>query len=130
MLAPLLPDTEYHIVVTAEDPNGGRSSRSGTITTVAPAAAWGAHEPGGCAANCVKKALLTPRPGSAEVDLTVDTPRPATTGRPIRQGSGHQRPYARRHGTARPLPPPPRPQPVRTPPPPARCRRAGIGTQW
>ena len=72
-LKPLQPATKYHIVVWAGDANGGTSFRSGTLTTIKPITGLSAGQPGGCASNCVKSALLTPKPGLPGADVTVTT---------------------------------------------------------
>lgn len=77
-LTGLAPGTGYHIVVSARDAAGGISTEVGEFATPTPANGLSAGEPGGCAANCVKQALITPTPGAPGADLTVTTHVPAT----------------------------------------------------
>jgi hypothetical protein len=76
-LAPLEPDTSYHIVVRAEDAYGGVSTEAGGFRTAKPVSGYASDGPTGCAAHCVTKAVLNPVPGSADVELVVETLLPA-----------------------------------------------------
>ncbi len=71
VLAPLKPDTRYHIVVAARDHLGGISYETGTFRTADVPDQFAAGEPGGCAVACLSHALLHPRPGSPKYDVEV-----------------------------------------------------------
>jgi hypothetical protein len=76
-LEPLEPDTAYHIVVRAEDAYGGVTTEAGDFRTAKPVSGYASDGPTGCAAHCVTKAVLNPMPGSADVELVVETLLPA-----------------------------------------------------
>lgn len=74
-LQPLTAATRYHIVVRAVDSAGRTSVQSGVFRT--RSAELSAAEVGGCSANCVHSAVLSPAGGST-VDLRVTTAVAAT----------------------------------------------------
>jgi hypothetical protein len=73
VLTPLQPETKYHIVVAAQDAQGGSSFQTGTFKTPKVIDQIAGNEPGGCSTNCVRSAQLKPRLGSPDVDIEVRT---------------------------------------------------------
>jgi hypothetical protein len=73
VLTPLQPETKYHIVVAAQDAQGGSSFQTGTFKTPKVINQIAGNEPGGCSTGCVRSALLKPRLGGPDVDIEVRT---------------------------------------------------------
>lgn len=74
VLKPLKPATKYYIIVAAKDAKDAISYESGSFKSPNAATGLAASEPGGCAVNCVKKALLVPKAGEAEVSVETYVP--------------------------------------------------------
>jgi hypothetical protein len=73
VLTPLKPETRYHIVLAAQDAQGGSSFHAGTFKTPKVINQIAGNEPGGCSTGCVRSAQLKPRLGSPDVDIEVRT---------------------------------------------------------
>ena len=93
-LEPLAPETKYHLIVAATDEFEHTSYRTGSFRTYGaidlPADVGSPDGPGGCSAECITTALVTPgfdRAGlhvevhtSAAIDVWVSTNEPDESG--------------------------------------------------
>lgn len=79
-LTPLEATTSYHIVVEATDAHDNVGYQVGEFTTISPAAGPAALAPnddvGGCASQCITKAMLAPVEGGADASIEVETTVP------------------------------------------------------